>query len=207
MKSVVLLLGACLLAAPAARAQAPEPADAKREHDLKIPEIIRGLGLKEGSRVADIGAGDGFYDMAMSRTVGAAGRVYAVVFRLIRARTSERFVRSHIHNHETPVFPERGLDVFQHLFVVGDPVVRDHHQDSIQRAGRQLGTVGHSEDDLHVLEMVLLHRHAGFEVVSRDDHFIDNPDEESTRSMLASIPKAVVTAAPPRPYYSTGPLA
>src|SRR5579863_2490312 len=49
----------------------------KREHDLKMAEIVRALGLELGSKVADIGAGEGFYEVPISRAVGPTGAVYA----------------------------------------------------------------------------------------------------------------------------------
>ncbi|MES2437178.1 MAG: methyltransferase domain-containing protein [Patescibacteria group bacterium] len=39
---------------------------------------IDSLGLAEGSYVADLGAGSGFYTLAAAHTVGAGGRVYAI---------------------------------------------------------------------------------------------------------------------------------
>ena len=39
---------------------------------------IKQFGLKEGSIVADLGAGSGFYTLAAAEAVGAAGKVYAV---------------------------------------------------------------------------------------------------------------------------------
>jgi len=36
------------------------------------------LGLKEGMRVADLGAGSGFHSIAVSKRVGPSGKVYAV---------------------------------------------------------------------------------------------------------------------------------
>lgn len=39
---------------------------------------IASLSLKEGMRVADLGAGTGFYSMEASRRVGHTGKVYAV---------------------------------------------------------------------------------------------------------------------------------
>jgi ubiquinone/menaquinone biosynthesis C-methylase UbiE len=41
-------------------------------------DIIRHLRLRPGSRVADIGAGTGFFTVLMAREVGQAGLVYAV---------------------------------------------------------------------------------------------------------------------------------
>jgi ubiquinone/menaquinone biosynthesis C-methylase UbiE len=83
MRVLYLVLSVCLCCSPGLRAQAAacsssakESAQAKRERDLKMPEIIKSLALKQGSKVADVGAGDGDYDVAMSHAVGAEGRVY-----------------------------------------------------------------------------------------------------------------------------------
>jgi precorrin-6B methylase 2 len=42
-----------------------------------MPAIVKSLNLKEGSSVADIGAGGGYYEVAMSRAVGTTGHVFA----------------------------------------------------------------------------------------------------------------------------------
>jgi len=42
-----------------------------------MPEIVRALELTNGSKVADIGAGDGNYEVPVSRVVGVEGRAYA----------------------------------------------------------------------------------------------------------------------------------
>lgn len=41
-------------------------------------EVLRGLALRPGERVADIGAGTGFYALLMAEAVGPGGWVYAV---------------------------------------------------------------------------------------------------------------------------------
>jgi len=41
-------------------------------------KIIDDVGIQEGSTVADLGAGTGFYSMAAAKAVGANGRVYAI---------------------------------------------------------------------------------------------------------------------------------
>jgi len=48
-------------------------------HIVEVDQI-RGmaLGLRDGERVADIGAGSGYFALRFARHVGAAGRVYAV---------------------------------------------------------------------------------------------------------------------------------
>lgn len=41
-------------------------------------QVVEALGLRPGMRVADVGAGTGFYTMLFARAVGASGKVYAV---------------------------------------------------------------------------------------------------------------------------------
>ena len=51
--------------------------DPARDAWQKPHEVIEALGLKEGERIADIGAGSGYFALRFARHVGA-GRVYAV---------------------------------------------------------------------------------------------------------------------------------
>lgn len=50
-------------------------AESKFDHEIRL--LVEGLKLGEGSVIADIGAGDGDYAIALSRQVGEAGKVYA----------------------------------------------------------------------------------------------------------------------------------
>src|SRR3712207_894119 len=56
-------------------AQSPAP---PRETWQRPDDIIAALELASGSRVADIGAGDGFFTVRLARAVGPSGRVVAV---------------------------------------------------------------------------------------------------------------------------------
>jgi len=51
--------------------------DPKREQNLQPNRIMDILGIKEGSTVADIGAGSGWFTVRAARRVGNAGTVYA----------------------------------------------------------------------------------------------------------------------------------
>jgi predicted methyltransferase len=60
---------------PVAAAEGP-PADALTDPAMKGPEVIAFIGLKPGSKVADIVAGR--FERALSQAVGPTGKVYAV---------------------------------------------------------------------------------------------------------------------------------
>lgn len=215
MKAAVVLLGACILWTPTAPAQAPPSGEtpgsgeAKRERELKMPEIVQALGLREGSRVADIGAGEGYYEIPMARAVGAKGRVYAEDINAGAVkRLHERVDSDHLGNVEViegaqadPKLPAETLDGV--LMVIMYHEIEDHqamleHVKTALKAGGRLVIVELAphktltrpradQTKNHVIAADLVEsevREAGFEVVSRDDHFIDRPDEEVTRWMI-----------------------
>jgi arsenite methyltransferase len=50
----------------------------QRDAEQKPNEVIAALGLKNGEAIADIGAGSGYFAFRFARSVGSAGRIYAV---------------------------------------------------------------------------------------------------------------------------------
>ena len=52
--------------------------DPARDAYQKSHEVVMALSLKEGERIADIGAGSGYFSLRFAQHVGAAGRVFAV---------------------------------------------------------------------------------------------------------------------------------
>jgi ubiquinone/menaquinone biosynthesis C-methylase UbiE len=215
MKVLNLLLGVSLCCSPSLRAQAvscspsaTESAQAKRERDLKMPAIMKSLDLKQGSKVADIGAGDGYYEVAMSHAVGAEGRVYAedISSGAIK-RLHQRVDEDHLGNVDViegvaddPKLPAN-LDAV--LMVITYHEIADHekmlkHVLAALRPRARFVVVDMTPNKTlsrpradqvknHVIAPDLAEaeiREAGFAVLSRDDYFIDNPDEESTRWMI-----------------------
>lgn len=76
---------------------------AERENEERPRLAVRLLRLKPGMKIADIGAGSGYYSELLSREVGSTGKVYSVdiqpgMIRLIE----ERVRRQHLTN-VTPV--------------------------------------------------------------------------------------------------------
>lgn len=52
--------------------------DRRREANLQIGRVMDLLGIKESSRVADVGAGSGWFTVRAAKRVGPGGKVYAV---------------------------------------------------------------------------------------------------------------------------------
>jgi predicted methyltransferase len=190
------------------RAAGDQAAETKRERDLRMPDIVQALALKQDARVADIGAGDGDYEPMLSRAVGKDGRVYAEdIGPNALKNLRERVKTASLQNVDViegvaddPKVPA-GLDavlmvITYHEFA--DPQkVLEHVAASLKPGGRLVvvdmaphKTAGRPRADQvknHVIaaDLVLSEvRRAGFEVVSHDDHFIDRADEESTRWMI-----------------------
>jgi ubiquinone/menaquinone biosynthesis C-methylase UbiE len=74
-RRVAAITGALSFATCALLAQAPSTT---REAWLRPDDIVAALGIRPGSRVAEVGAGTGFFIARLSRAVGPDGRVLAV---------------------------------------------------------------------------------------------------------------------------------
>lgn len=92
--------------------------DERREENLQINRVMDILGVKEGSRVADIGAGSGWFTVRAARRVGARGAVYAVeinadYLKHIAERASKEQlsnVRTVLGKEDDPLLPKAGVD-------------------------------------------------------------------------------------------------
>jgi ubiquinone/menaquinone biosynthesis C-methylase UbiE len=74
------LLAALLATGAFGQGNPPTPGtnEAEREQWQKVDEIFAAMGVSKGSRVADVGAGSGFFTVRLANAVGADGRVFAV---------------------------------------------------------------------------------------------------------------------------------
>ena len=96
----------------------PADHDANRESWQRVPEIFAAMGIAPGARVADVGAGAGFFTTRLAGAVGAAGRVYAVdISQNALARLTTRVQEQGLTNVDTilgapddPKLPEDALD-------------------------------------------------------------------------------------------------
>ena len=74
-RRVAVSLIALLSIATSAWAQV---ADDRRDKSEKVSDILAALRAEPGKRIADVGAGEGFYSLRVARAVGPTGRVTAV---------------------------------------------------------------------------------------------------------------------------------
>jgi predicted methyltransferase len=144
------------------------------------------LAIGEGSHVADVGAGSGYFTEHLAREVGAGGRVFAVEI----SERSLSQLRRLAEDEDLNNIPERSLDavlvvdayhemteyeamlsgMYNALKPGGRLVVVDHvPSDPSQSRDRQ--TTSH-ELSIDIVEEEL--REAGFEVLDRDEGFTQN---------------------------------
>ena len=124
-----MLVGYVLLAAPLGRAASDDATshrsfadveqwvavfdDPARDAYQKPREVVRALRIRPGMRVADVGAGTGYFSRYLSAAVGAAGTVLAVdtepeLVRYLRERAEKALViRGLILIHELKILPKR----------------------------------------------------------------------------------------------------
>ncbi|MBA2341047.1 MAG: class I SAM-dependent methyltransferase [Pyrinomonadaceae bacterium] len=92
--------------------------DRERERKLQINRVMDILKIKEGSNVADIGAGSGWFTVRAARRAGASGTIYAVEInedyikyierRAAREKLSN--IRTVMGREDDPRLPARSVD-------------------------------------------------------------------------------------------------
>ena len=177
----------------------------ERERDSwqRPDEIIRALDLRPGDSVVDFGSGAGYFTLRLAPAVGPRGRVIAVDIRrqslaflwvrsLLRRYWQIDVVHSDARHPRLPPEPVDALlivntfheltertdlirQLAQPLKEGGRLVVADRRPRAA--AGRPANGLeaGHSVDAALAQAEI---RAAGFEVMSRDDSFIDRPGDE-----------------------------
>ena len=90
-----------------------------RDEWQKPDEVIRGLGIRPGDRIADLGSGGGYFTFRLARATGPTGKVYAVdVDKGMNDYVANR-ARQEGHSNievilakpDDPLLPESGVDI------------------------------------------------------------------------------------------------
>jgi ubiquinone/menaquinone biosynthesis C-methylase UbiE len=180
-----------------------EVVESERDQWQRPSDIVRALNIREGNVVADIGSGAGYFALKLSQLVGKSGEVLAVDIQrvpliFLRARTLLR----NQYNVDTirgePDDPKlSSQQPVDAVLIVNAYHEFDHPQRILEcviralRPGGRLvivdrgpqsgtGDVREVEARLHELPPNLVEnelRQSGFQLIQREDRFIDRPDE------------------------------
>ncbi len=179
----------------------------------RLGEIATHIGLRPGSSVADVGCGQGEAALVWSRVVGPAGHVWAEDINPRAVKASRRLMKTH-HAHNVtvqlgdvadPRLPAGSLDGISLFFVYHElvkyPEMLARFHDALKPDGRLaiLDPMARKtanrpraiQSKNHVLMPDLVEselKNAGFEVLIRDDHFVDDPDSEGLDWLIVARP-------------------
>jgi predicted methyltransferase len=162
----------------------------ERDEWQRAPEIIRQLMLHDGSRVADVGCGAGYFALKLSAAVGPEGRVVAVdilrlplAFLWIRAKQRSFDNLTVIHSEpDDPAIPPVDAVLLANTYheLTNPRAVLTRLRVSLAAGGRLVipdrgveSTQAEHSADPAIVEAEL--RRDGFEIVSQEDHFLDQP--------------------------------
>jgi len=205
---VRLALSVTLIATPSwavAQMRTPAPEGAatpagsavKREDWQRVTDIFTALGAKPGSRIADVGAGEGWLTVRLARHVGPAGRIFAVdISDAALTRLSETLDKDTLRNVEIvlaedddPRLPFGTLDGVVILNAYHEMTKRVPVIEGLKRSlkpGGLMVIVDNSPPDSVQARKAQVDRHMlaldfvrddleaqGFEIVSTDPKFVD----------------------------------
>src|SRR5712691_454296 len=158
--------------------------DPKRDERLQPNRIMDILGIKEGSTVADVGAGSGWFTVRAARRVGAGGAVYAVdINRDYLDYIDKRAKRENLANirvvlgkDDDPLLPEKSVDavlLLKAYHEIAQPSRLLKRTRAAMRANALLGIIDRNgKGDDHGLDKEVVieeARRAGFVLVNQYD--------------------------------------
>ena len=158
--------------------------DPKRAEKLQIDRVMDLLKIKEGSVVADIGAGSGWFTVRAARRVGPAGAVYAVDINRdylshIEGRAKREGlpqVRTVLGREDDPLLPARSTDavlILKTYHEIAEPVRLMRKLRAALREGATVGIIDRNgRGDDHGLDpsvVVKELRRAGYRLVESHD--------------------------------------
>ena len=163
--------------------------DPKRDQNLQVNRVMDILGIKQGSNVADIGAGSGWFTVRAARRVETAGVVYAVeinpdYLKHIEARAEREKlpnIKTILGQEDDPRLPNQSVDavlLLKTYHEVAQPIRLLKRTREAMRTGALLGIIDREgEDDDHGIEKEIVIKEAssaGFTLV--DEYDFVKPD-------------------------------
>jgi ubiquinone/menaquinone biosynthesis C-methylase UbiE len=185
--------------------------EADRDRWQRPSDVVQALNPRPGNTVVDLGCGSGYFTLKLSSPVGKTGHVFAedirwlpLAFLWVRTIVKEHNV-SLIHGK--PTDPELPINTVNAVLIsntyheLTDPKgILSHVSRSLVSGGllvvvdrepnpANVGVTESGEHEVSVERVELDLRQAGFEIVSRQDHFIESdPDSETWWLLVARRP-------------------
>lgn len=162
---------------------------AERDKNLQIERVMDVLGIKEGSGVADIGAGSGWFTVRAARRAGERGTVYAVeinseYLKHIEDRAAKEKlsnIRAVLGKEDDPSLPEKSVDavlILKTYHEISEPVRLLANLRRSLRPGARVGVIdrdGKGDDHGIARDTVVKEaERAGFKLV--EEHDFVKPD-------------------------------
>ena len=215
-RSATALVFCWVLCAAADHAQVrpivPDAAEIQRDGWQKVPDIFAAMGIAPGSRVADLGAGSGFFTVRLARTVGPKGRVFAVDINPDYVRNlRERLAHENLDNVEvilgTASDPRLPAALDAVLIVNTYHEIREHQtmldniRQALKLAGRLVIVEPIAQERLNTSRAQQYAKHeiaadyaagdlrqAGFRILDRRDRFVENLLDRDTEWLIVATP-------------------
>jgi predicted methyltransferase len=174
--------------------------DQNRDAWQRVPDILKAMGVKEGSKVADVGAGGGYFTKHLARAVGPQGRVFAVDIDADALNKLRRLVKEEKLNNvevvrgdtDNPKLPEAALDAIVILNAYHEMTeytsMLDHMFRALKPGGRLVISEPISEErrgafraeqvehhDISIGYVLAELERAGFVIIEAHDPFITTP--------------------------------
>jgi predicted methyltransferase len=196
----ILMTGTAAVATVvSASAQQPAHIDVPREQWQRHADILSALGATTGARIADIGAGGGWFTRRISKAVGDTGRVFAVDVNPISLRELKEAIGADYANVEivrgeedNPKLPAATLDgaliVNAYHEFAEYPKMLAHLRDALKPQGRLVlvepipqaaDTTRAAQAKRHSIDIAFVEQElkdAGFEIVRKDPRFVSRPN-------------------------------
>ena len=180
-----------------------EVVERERDQWQRPADVIRELNLEDGSVVADLGSGVGYFALKLSLKVGRSGRVLALdILKYPLFVVRIRAFINHQHNISTilgesndPHLPVDSLDAVlvanTYHELTASKTILSHLHRSLKHGGRLVildhaarfdsGASRQSEATHHEIarsEVEYELSGAGFKILNLDDHFVDRTNED-----------------------------
>ena len=158
--------------------------DAKRDGNLQVNRVMDLLNVRTGARVADIGAGSGWFTVRAARRVGPSGEVFAVeINREYLAHSHDRAAKEMLANVHTvlgrdndPLLAPASVDavlLLKTYHEIAQPTDLMRHVREALRKGGRVGIIDRNgKGDDHGLDARIVideMRRAGFTLKSQHD--------------------------------------